>query len=135
MKALLAHPRRALAPTQISAWTFLFGLVAVLLVVMATSRSAAARRTLPDEGRPNRSTRLAAVIGPAVEIVVGIAVVLLTLGDVFDTVVVPGESRGLLRILRRLLSAFFPLWKMTRRGRSGVSTSFGPFVLMAAFAS
>lgn len=74
------------------------------------------------------------MIGPAVEIVAGIAVVLLTLRDVFDTVVVPGESRGLLRIFRRLLSAFLPLWKSARRGRSGVSTSFGPFVLMAAFA-
>lgn len=53
--------------------------------------------------------------------------------DVFDTVVVPGESRGALRVARRLLFAMLPLWKRMRRGKTGVSTSFAPSVLMASF--
>lgn len=60
------------------------------------------------------------MIGPTVESVVGIAVVLLTLRDVFDTMVVPGESNGLLRILRRLLSALLSLWKTAAREARGV---------------
>lgn len=69
----------------------------------------------------------------AIEVVLGIVLVGLALRDVFDTVVVPGEARGALRVARRLLSAMLPLWKRMRRGKTGISTSFAPSVLMASF--
>ena len=72
------------------------------------------------------------MMGP-LEVSVGLVVVALTLRDVFDTVIVPGESQGSLRVLRRMLSAFLPVWKYARRSRPGISTSFGPFALVAAF--
>ena len=34
---------------------------------------------------------------------------------------------------RRLLSAMLPIWKMARRGKTGISTRFAPSVLMASF--
>ena len=41
------------------------------------------------------------MIFESIEVVVGILLVGLSLRDVFDTVVVPGESRGSLRVARR----------------------------------
>lgn len=73
------------------------------------------------------------MIGRIVEIVLGIALVGLALRDVFDTVVVPGESRGALRVARRLLIVMLPVWKWARSGKTGISTSFAPAVLMASF--
>jgi hypothetical protein len=73
------------------------------------------------------------LIRQIIEVVAGIGIVGLSLRDVFDTVVVPGESRGALRVARRLLFAMLPLWKRMRRGKTGVSTSFAPSVLMASF--
>jgi hypothetical protein len=73
------------------------------------------------------------LIRQIIELVAGIALVGLSLRDVFDTVVVPGESRGALRVARRLLFTMLPLWKRMRRGKTGVSTSFAPSVLMASF--
>jgi hypothetical protein len=73
------------------------------------------------------------IVGKAIEVVLGIILVALALRDVFDTVVVPGESRGSLRVARRLLSAMLPLWKRMRHGKTGISTSFAPSVLMASF--
>jgi hypothetical protein len=67
------------------------------------------------------------------EVVIGIALVALALRDVFDTVVVPGESAGALRVARRLLFMMLPVWKRLRRGKAGISTSFAPSVLMASF--
>jgi hypothetical protein len=67
------------------------------------------------------------------EVVIGIALVALALRDVFDTVVVPGESAGALRVARRLLFMMLPVWKRLRRGKTGISTSFAPPVLMASF--
>jgi hypothetical protein len=63
----------------------------------------------------------------------GIVLVTLALRDVFDTVVVPGESTGTLRIARRLLVIMLPIWKWSRRGKTGISTSFAPSVLMGSF--
>jgi len=68
-----------------------------------------------------------------VEVLLGILLVGLALRDVFDTVVVPGESAGALRVARRLLFAMLPVWKRMRRGKTGISTSFAPSVLMASF--
>ncbi len=73
------------------------------------------------------------LIGEAIETFVGIGLVGLALRDVFDTVVVPGESAGALRVARRLLFAMLPVWKRMRRGKTGISTSFAPAVLMASF--
>jgi hypothetical protein len=72
-------------------------------------------------------------VGEGIEVVLGVVLVGLALRDVFDTVVVPGESRGALRVARRLLFAMLPIWNRMRRGKSGVSTSFAPAVLMASF--
>jgi len=69
----------------------------------------------------------------AIEIAGGIILVVFALRDVFDTVVVPGESRGALRVARRLLEITLPIWKRTRRGQSGISTSFAPAILMGSF--
>jgi hypothetical protein len=60
------------------------------------------------------------MIVQTIEIVAGVLLVLLALRDVFDTVVVPGESRGALRVARRLLAIMLPIWKWTRRGKRGV---------------
>jgi hypothetical protein len=68
-----------------------------------------------------------------VEITAGLILVVFALRDVFDTVVVPGESRGALRVARRLLAITLPIWKWVRRGKSGVSTSFAPAILMGSF--
>src|SRR3954447_21870620 len=68
-----------------------------------------------------------------IEIAAGVVLVVFALRDVFDTVVVPGESRGMLRVARRLLTVALPIWKWARRGKSGVSTSFAPAILMGSF--
>jgi hypothetical protein len=44
----------------------------------------------------------------AIEIAAGVLLVVFALRDVFDTVVVPGESRGALRVARRLLAVTLP---------------------------
>jgi hypothetical protein len=81
----------------------------------------------------SRLWRRLAVIARAIEIAAGVVLVVLALRDVFDTVVVPGESRGALRVARRLLVVAVPIWKWTRRGKRAVSTSFAPAILMGSF--
>lgn len=66
-----------------------------------------------------------------VELLSGILVIGMTLRDVFETVVVPGESRSSLRLVRRLALLFLPIFR--RRGRNGISTAFAPSLLVAAF--
>ena len=66
----------------------------------------------------------------AIEVILGVVLVALALRDGFDTVVVPGETTGALRVGRRLLSAMLPLWKRMRRGKTGISTSFAPAVIV-----
>lgn len=66
-----------------------------------------------------------------VELVIGIAMVLMTLRDVFETVVVPGGSRASLHVARRLRRVLLPLWRRFRPG--GVSTTFAPVLLVASF--
>lgn len=68
----------------------------------------------------------------AIELVCGLLLALVTLRDVFDTVVVPGESRASLRIARRSIVLLLPLWKLMR-GRQGISTTFAPLVLVTSF--
>lgn len=63
---------------------------------------------------------------------IGAALAILTLRDFFTTVVVPGESRGPLRLSRRFIFLSLPLWRRIGRG-PGIPTSFAPVMLMASF--
>lgn len=65
------------------------------------------------------------------EWVLGLVLAAATLRDVFDTVVVPGPSRGWLRVSRRLVFAALPLWKRVRHRPIGVN--FAPMLLGASF--
>jgi hypothetical protein len=65
---------------------------------------------------------------------IGAVLVALTLRDFFTTVVVPGESRGVLRLSRRFIFLGLPVWRRVGR-RRGVPVSFAPVVLMASFVS
>jgi hypothetical protein len=56
------------------------------------------------------------MIGRIVEIVLGIALVVPRLRDVFDTVVAPGES-GALQVAGRLLLVMLPVRSWKRLGR------------------
>ena len=68
----------------------------------------------------------------ALELLAGAAIALMTLRDVFDTVVVPGESRATLRVARRVVFVMLPLWRLARP-RRGISPTFAPAVLVASF--
>ncbi len=66
------------------------------------------------------------------EFAVGLVLAAATLNDVFDTVVVPGGSRTVLRVARRMVWVTLPVWR--RAGRHGaVPGSFAPFILVASF--
>jgi hypothetical protein len=66
------------------------------------------------------------------ELLGGVLLALATLGDVFDTVVVPGGSNATLRVARRSSFLLLPVWKQVRRGE-GLSTTFAPLVLVLSF--
>jgi hypothetical protein len=61
----------------------------------------------------------------------GMALALFTLRDVFDTVIVPGGSRGMLKVVRRLVFVALPFSR--RKGQAGIGLGFAPMVLVAAF--
>lgn len=63
----------------------------------------------------------------------GVALAILTLRDVFDTVVVPGSSRTSLKVTHRVGVLLLAVWKRVRGGRKGVSGSFAPLVLVSSF--
>lgn len=65
--------------------------------------------------------------------VVGLILAGMVLKDVFETVVVPGGSKTSLRVARRLVFVFLPVWKRARGRRRGLSTAFAPFVLVSSF--
>ncbi|VTU41211.1 Ion channel [Variovorax sp. PBS-H4] len=65
------------------------------------------------------------------EFLAGLAIVWIALRDVFDTVVVPGEARGPLRMSRRLVDLALPAQRRMFPG--GVGLSFAPLVLLASF--
>ena len=54
-----------------------------------------------------------------------------TLRDVCETVVVPGGSRGSLKLVRRLARGTLPVWKHVRDGPIGVN--FAPAIMLGAF--
>src|SRR4051812_22093148 len=68
-----------------------------------------------------------------VEFAAGLVLAVITLRDVFETVVVPGGSRAALHVARRLSSLLLPVWKWVRGRRPGVSTAFAPLVLVLSF--
>jgi hypothetical protein len=65
--------------------------------------------------------------------VVGLALALMTLMDVFETVIVPGGSRASLKVAKRLVWGLLPLWKSVRGSRHGLSAAFAPLVLVLCF--
>jgi hypothetical protein len=68
-----------------------------------------------------------------VELLFGLILAVVTLRDVFDTVVVPGGSRASLKIARRIVLVMLPVWKRFPGRRGGVSTGFAPAALLTAF--
>ena len=74
------------------------------------------------------------------ETVIGFAIVLATLADVFSTVLAPGPANGRLRIAGRVREMTLPLWRYAsrRRGRGGrqqLSNIFAPVLFCLAFAA
>ena len=63
----------------------------------------------------------------------GLLIAGMTLGDVFQTVVVPGGSRASLKVAKRLLYILLPVWKAARGRRHGLSSAFAPLVLVLCF--
>ena len=70
------------------------------------------------------------MIANALEWIAGFLLALVTLRDVFDTVVVPGGARGL-RVSLRLVFLALPIAK--RLSRSGVGLNFAPAALLSSF--
>jgi hypothetical protein len=68
-----------------------------------------------------------------IEGIAGLVVAWMTLRDVFYTVAVPGSTRGLLRVSRRLVRLALPLGR--RGGRHGIPVNFAPIVLVGSFAT
>ena len=64
---------------------------------------------------------------------VGLVLAAMTLGDVFQTVVVPGGSRASLKVAKRLLFILLPVWKAARGRKHGLSGAFAPLVLVLCF--
>ena len=64
---------------------------------------------------------------------VGLALALLTLMDVFETVIVPGGSRASLKVAKRLVWVLLPVWKGVRGSRHGLSSTFAPLILVLCF--
>ncbi|MBV9931039.1 MAG: hypothetical protein JO013_08835 [Alphaproteobacteria bacterium] len=75
------------------------------------------------------------MVWTAVELIAGVVLAVMTLRDVFDTVIVPGGSRATLHVARRLSSLLLPVWKGLRGRGRGLSTMFAPLVLVASFAA
>jgi len=64
---------------------------------------------------------------------IGLLLSVMTLTDVFETVVVPGGSRASLRVAKRLVWALLPVWKAFRGKRHGLSGAFAPLILVLCF--
>ena len=72
----------------------------------------------------------------SVELVLGLAIVLVALHDAFTTVVVPGRSQSWLRAALRMRQLSAPVWLKVIRRRKGRSrrlpNAFAPFLLVSA---
>lgn len=65
--------------------------------------------------------------------IAGLVLSLLTLSDVFQTVVVPGGSYAFLQVARRIVSALLPLWRYGRGRHRGLTDIFAPLALVLSF--
>ncbi len=63
----------------------------------------------------------------------GATLVMMTLLDVFETVIVPGGSRASLKVAKRLVFLLLPVWKAVRGQRHGLSGTFAPLILVLCF--
>lgn len=68
----------------------------------------------------------------SIELIVGVVLVVMTLRDVFQTVVVPGGSKSSLQVAHRLVRLLLPIWRWSRP-RRGISATFAPVLLVAVF--
>jgi len=66
-------------------------------------------------------------------LIVGLLLAGFTLRDVFETVIVPGGSRASLKVAKRLVWTLLPLWRVIGGRRRGVSSAFGPLILVLCF--
>lgn len=73
------------------------------------------------------------MLSQAALLILGLVLIVLTLRDVFETVVVPGGSKAALHVARRLAFALLPVWKAMRGRRRGLSGSFAPLILVLSF--
>lgn len=86
--------------------------------------------------RPALHRRCAVGAAVAVDMLLllaGIALAALTLRDVFETVVVPGGSRAMLRIAHRVVFVLLPAWKLGRGAKRALSSTFAPLALVLSF--
>src|SRR4051812_18560135 len=67
----------------------------------------------------------------AVEFILGLMLAAATLRDVFYTVVVPGSTRGLLKVSHRLVRGSLFIFKSIYR--HGIGVNFAPIVLVGSF--
>jgi hypothetical protein len=65
--------------------------------------------------------------------VAGFVLAIMTLLDVFETVVVPGGSKASLKVAKRLTWGLLPVWKAARGKRHGLSSAFAPTILVFCF--
>jgi hypothetical protein len=66
-------------------------------------------------------------------VLAGLVLVMMTLNDVFETVVVPGGNKASLRVARRVVTISLPVWKAVAGRRRPISKMFAPAVLVASF--
>ena len=66
-------------------------------------------------------------------VLLGATLAWITLRDVFDTVVVPAGTRGVLQVTHRVGDFLLFLWKHVRRRRRGITFAFAPLMLVSSF--
>ncbi len=70
----------------------------------------------------------------------GLVVVLLTLSDIFSSIVIPGPNKGFLKIAVRVRGVVLPFWRYLSRTRGHgrrqrLSNSFAPLIFFVTFAT
>ena len=75
-------------------------------------------------------------VARGLEVLLGVGLAVVTLLDVFDTVVVPGFTQGWLQAARRVQRLSLPLWRRRARGREGpprIDRGLAPFIFITTF--
>jgi hypothetical protein len=78
-----------------------------------------------------RQSKVLDMLFAVVEGLLGCVLALVTLRDVFATVVVPGRTPGVLKVSRRLVFLALPVWK--RLQPRGIGVTFAPLLMVAGF--